>query len=858
MRVSGRVCTTELLHQINIFTLMKVISVVGSGLLLAGWVLLGSAAGPFGLPLPALGPFFNPASGYWANTRTERHDRADVRRLTVSDPRAAGTVFFDDRGVPHLFAEDLNAASFLQGYLHAADRLWQMDVSTRATEGRLSEVLGRRTYDRDVRQIQMGYRQSARQELELIRKDFAEDYAALDAYAAGINAYVATLDEDHYPVEYKLLGHEPLRWSPYRSLLLLKGMSQSLSSSYQDAETVASRERLGPELYAQLFPEHLPGESPVVPDAPPKQGRRSAALSNPAPISPNSAPAGPAGPPGRATRNKQTALASSDAESSDPYTLMPAHPGNGSNNWAVSAARSNTGYPMLANDPHLALTLPSIWYEIQIHLPDMNARGVSLPGAPGILMGYNDHIAYGETNVGHDVTDWFRITWHDKERTAYLLDGKATPVEWRRDTLRVKGEEPTVLEVPLTVFGPVPFTEGAYADHAYRYLGHETIGRDLRPHSSIGAFLRLMRAEGYEDYETALKGHVDPAQNFVYADRYNTVAIRPNGFFPIRAAGNGSVPLEGDTRANDWRGYIPFEQRPAQRNPERGFVSSANQITTGPDYPYPYSGSFDEYRGRYINRALGERDVMNQRSMKELQLDAYSLQAEEITPLLLARLNRTQLTDAGSNVFRLVADWDYRYAADSRAPTVFEAWLRKVYDLTFDELAGNDSTSYRRPDHRVWTDLARRTPDHPIFDIAGTPRFRETAATLVQRAFEETVEDLEGGEPERWAVARGSRVRHLGGIPGFGSELILADGGRSCPRVLIGGHGASWRMVVELGKHPRAWGSLPGGASGHPGSEAYDNGLEDWINGRYHDLTRWRDWEEAEVKSVGRWEFGGG
>lgn len=847
---------------------MKLLYLLISGFFLTAWIALGSTGNPLGTPLPQTGQFFHPAKGFWVNASSPSLERDGVARVQLNETEAKGTIFFDRLGIPHIFADDLPGAFFLEGYVHAADRLWQMDVSTRATEGRLSEILGRRTYERDRKQIRHGYRQSAEQELAVIQADFPLDYQYIKAYSDGVNGYLDQLSPADYPVEYKLLGHEPLRWSPYRCILLLKGMSQSLSSRNHDMARRTTQELLSPELYKTLFPDYAAGDSPVVP-SPYGVNRANKKL---LPFNPHNEALTQVSPPPnlaparmRPDNERDSGAAPQPTEAGiailsdlnrypQAFTLMPEHDGNGSNNWAVNADHSITGYPMLANDPHLSLTLPSIWHEVQIHTPKVNARGVSLPGAPGIMIGYNDNTAFGSTNVGQDVTDWFKITWADSSRSAYLLDGETVPTHFELDTLHIKGEPAEVIKTPWTHFGPVPFNDGPAADHAMRYLGHQKIDGNLREHTSIVAFVGLMTAENYLDYEVAIQGHSDPAQNFIYADRFDQIAIRPNGFFPVRSSGDGGLPFAGDTRANDWRGYIPFKDRPVHRNPERGFVASANQVTTGPDYPYVYNGKFSEYRGRYINRELKRENVLNQRTMKELQLSSYSLEAEELEPILLSKVNRQQLTKEGMELFRMIADWDYQYSGDSKAASLFELWKNKVYQLTFDEL-DKEELDPLYPTVRVFTKLLKQRPEHVIFDIETTDNFRETAATIVQRAFEEVLENLDGQDPVEWAIMRDSRVRHLGAIPGLGSGLITSGGGRKTPRALSGGHGASWRMVVELGKHPRAWGALPGGASGHPGSVAYDNALEDWANGRYHELERWRDWEEAENKSVGRWEF---
>lgn len=844
---------------------MKYVYLLLSGLLLTAWIVFGNYPSPTGLPIPALGKFFSPTNGFWRNTLDEVNDRTVDKRLLLDHPLAKGSIHFDERGVPHIFADDMLGASFLTGYIHAVDRMWQMDISTRATEGRLSEVLGDRTLARDRAQIRQGFRQAAVTETDTMRVHFPDDYAVLEAYSAGVNAYLDGLAPENYPVEYKLLDHQPIRWSPYRSALLMKGMSQSLSSRYTDAAAAKSRDLLGREGYAKLFPEVQPNNSPIVPadgryprqTATPTVSADAAALLYP----PSTAPAFPAPKllrDDKATLTQVNTSADQFAEAAPDlagaaFLLLPPHPGNGSNNWAVAADRSNTRYPLLASDPHLTLTLPSIWYECQISFPGVSARGVGLPGSPGIMIGFNDRVAYGETNVGHDVTDWFAIEWTDTTRTTYLLDGQPTPARIQVDTIHVKGADPVILRTPWTIFGPVPFTEGAYADHAMRYLGHDAPGRNVRPHSIVGTFLQLMVAEDYDAYREALRGYIDPAQNFLFAANSGDIAIRPNGGFPLRGNLSGRFLNKGDRSANNWRGYVPFDERPEHKNPTRGFVSSANQATTAPGYRYPYHASFDAYRGRYINRHLGKERTMNQRKMKELQLDSHSLLAEELAPILIARINRKVLSEEGSQLLRLLSEWDYNYTAESRAATVFEQWRQKVYTLTFDELPNEDG--YLRPELWKWTDLLRQEPKNPVFDIQATADFRETAATITQRAFDEILEELAGKTPATWMEARSTHIRHLGAVPGFGSDLIRSPGSAYSPRALSGSHGASWRMVVELGPEPRAWGNLPGGASGDAASEFYDNGLSDWENGRYHELSRWRDTEEARRKAISSWTF---
>ena len=807
-----------------------------AALLLTGWLLLGSLAGPFGLPLPALGPFFDPGAGFWQNAG--EGPRVEQLSFHLDNPVARGEIHFDDRGVPHIIAGSLESACFLQGYANAYDRLWQMDISTRSTEGSLSEVLGPGMRERDLGQIQRGFREIARRTIDTMRTDFPDDYQALQAYADGINAFVDQLDPDDYPLEYKLLGHRPLRWSPYRTALLMKGMSAGLSGAYSDAEATHTLEYLGRDAFDALFPERFPGASPVVPG--PATNAQVSRFS----LLPGLSDLLPA--PRTDTAPAPVAIG---APRPDAYRWFPPDPDNGSNNWAVSGRRSNTRKPILANDPHLSLTYPSVWYEAQITFPGCNARGVGLVGAPGLMMGFNDYVAWGETNVGHDVTDWYRIHWTDAERNGYRLDGGEATTEWVSDTLRVKGADPEVVRTPWTVFGPVPERSGPYAEMAMRWRAQDEPGREVRSHTMVMTFLKLMQARNYGDYVTALRGYVDPAQNFIFAARDGDIAIRPNGFFPLRAPEEGRFIREGDSSSHNWQGVIPFTDRPVSYNPGRGYVSSANQVTTGPDYPYYYLGRFDEYRGRYINRVLDHQPTMNQRRMKELQLDSYSLLAEELVPYLIARINRGALTDEGRRLLRVISEWDYHYAGDSRAPTLFEDWRRRLYSLTFDELPADSNLLH--PEWWELNRLLRSEPDNAIFDIDSTAGFRETGAILTQRVFDELLEELDGDLPETWAERRDARIPHLARIPGLGSPRINSGGARMTPRVVDDGFGASWRMVIELGDRPRGWGALPGGAAGNPGSKYYDNGFEEWAAGRYHELTRWSRPESP----IGSWIF---
>ncbi|MEM6397368.1 MAG: penicillin acylase family protein [Bacteroidota bacterium] len=804
-------------------------------ILLGAWLTFNSLSAPLGLPLPALGDFFNPSTGFWQQAAYRNTHKSD-REISIS-AAYVGQIKFSERGVPHFFAPDLESACYLQGYATASDRLFQMDLSSRATAGRLSEILGEGLIDYDRAQIRRGYREAAKRLESDWKENFPKEYAFLEAYSRGINDFIDQLEPEDYPIEFKLIGHKPEYWSPYKSALMTKGMSKTLSARNHDLEASYSIEQLGQETFDMLFPERNPRQSPIISPSvkydftPLDTSQGHMPLANKKPT----------------VSNKLSWWEQPELIDQSP---MPRSPWNGSNNWAVGPTKSSTRKPILANDPHLGLTLPSIWYEVQIHTQaeGLLTRGVSLPGLPLIVIGFNKDVAWGVTNCGHDVTDWYEMDWVDKGHTRYLLDSQEMEVYYLYDTITIKDAEPIVETTPWTVWGPIIDTT---ADGRASWLSMHWLSHDqppVRDRGDLGVFAGLMAASSEADMQQALRSYFDPAQNFVLADRYGNIAMRPSGGFPLRPPGQGRFVLDGSRSDQGWAGTIPPEQRPAQRNPQRGFVASANQRTTAEDYPYHYIGNFDDYRGRYLNRRLAQVETFNQRAIKDLQQDAYSLYAEELMPYLLARVDRENMNTSERSLLSELADWNYIYKANSKPATFFHRWQAKVYDLTIDEIR-RDSGFLELETWR-FVDLLRNEPDHKIFDIDST-KAKETAATLTQRAFDEILESWDEDGID-WAEERNAYVGHLARINGFGSKLLRSPGTGQALNALRGSSGPSWRMVVELGDEPSAWGVIPGGSSGNPASPHYDDALHEWAAGRYYPLPL-RNSDDDELRST--WTF---
>lgn len=779
---------------------------------------------PFGSPLPALGSFLSPFTGFWQNA--EQVGKYPDQELEFPALSAANEVVIDERGVPHIFAQSMDDAAFIQGYLHARDRLWQMDISVRATIGRLSEVMGERTLEHDRMQRRKGLLWGAENAL---RKWMSapDEAAVIEAYCRGANAYIESLRPANYPIEFKLLGYAPEPWTPLHIAAFYKSMSEALCSRHDDIPATHTRALLGDSLFQALYPEYNPRQSPVIPDQV-EWGFQ------PAPIT--SKPAG------------DTLL--SGGASHTPFE-QPS-PFIGSNNWAVSAEKTANGAPILCNDPHLQLRLPAVWYEVQMQTPNYNTYGVSFPGVPGIIIGFNKHIAWGVTNVGHDVLDWYRIDWANPEKTAYWLDGREEPVREIVEVIQVRGRSAPVRDtVRYTTWGPVTYDDPDHPKHdmAMRWIAHDEPAE--KPFYALGVFKQLMGGSSLSDYQQALRGWESPAQNFVFASRDNDIAITVNGKLPLKANQQGRFVQDGSRSASGWKGFIPHGHLPRAVNPERGFVSSANQRSTAPDYPYYYNGGFDDYRGRYINRRLSEMEDITVEDMKALQLDSRSLKPEDALPKLLSLLDSTASPLRKHERVGRLRNWDYTFTAKAEAPCLFENWYNAAYAQTFDELLSQqDTLEVLMPEDWRFIQLLAEEPGHALFDHQATPALEE-AADIVLRALEEALEQ----PPTTWAAQQSTDIGHMAKIPAF-SRLDLEVGGYAdAPNAIKPAHGPSWRMVVEMGAQPNAWGIFPGGPSGNPGSPFYDAMVDPWVAGQYNRLHLMDSPEDSAVQPLYRLTF---
>lgn len=714
----------------------------------------------------------------------------------------------DRNGVPHIFAETEHDLFFLQGYVTAQDRLFQMDLLRRVGHGRLSEMFGPATIDSDrfLRTIGMG--RVAEREVELLS---APARAALEAYAAGVNKYAADR-ADAPPVEFLLLGHRWEPWRPADSVVLGKVMAWDLGANWESelrrADVLA---RLGPEALAVLFPDTRFDNPDIVGLAP----------------APGSA----------ATRSPGAAQVRALLGSLDPSGL-------GSNSWVLSGARTTTGAPLLANDVHLAPRNPSIWYLTRLSGPETDVAGFTIPGAPGVVIGHNGRIAWGVTNLGADVQDLYVERPDPADPTRFLYRGASEAAQIRREEIRVKGAPSHFIDVTVTRHGPIltPVLEGTRELVALRWTA-------LEPGRLVEAVYRLDRARDWDEFSEALRDWDVPGQNFVYADVDGHIGYRTTGRIPIRSAGRGLLPVPGWTGEHEWIGLIPYDELPFLLDPPSGYVVTANhEVDAG--YRHFMSDEFDPgFRAARIHQLIAARERHAAADLGAMQGDVLDLGARAHLVYLRALEPAGERSAAAR---RLLAGWNGEMCANSAAAALYQAWFRRMLEITFADKLGLDLyREYLGSGRIAYSALTKMAADadHPWFVVPSDPTLRGRDA-LAAAALERAMQDLErelGPDPEGWrwgelhaitwphplgATRPLHRIFNIGPFPLDGSGLTVAQASYSLREdgYAVLNH-ASLRMVVDLSDLDRVMVALGPGQSGQPFARHWGDLAERWLAG---------------------------
>ena len=788
--------------------------------------------------VPAFGNFLNPFTGFWINgEKPALEAESSESSLEIPGLQDEVSIRYDELGVPHIFANNNHDLYLAQGYVTAKDRLWQMEFQTHFAAGRLTEVVGAKALEQDRFQRRMGSVFGAENSLAGMFED-PNGKIALEAYSDGVNAYISQLKPRQYPVEYKLLGYAPEQWSPIKSALFLKNMSFVLASGTDDLRMTNILRKYGKQTAEDLFPNYPFVESPIIPNGTPRD------------FTPLALPKSPVDFMG---------IASSKA-------MTERDKGIGSNNWAVSGGKSATGLPILANDPHLTLSLPSIWYQVQLTSPDVNVYGSTMPGTPNVIIGFNKDIAWGVTNVGADVVDWYEVKFKDATKREYFHDGQWKKITQRIETYKIKDGVEVKDTVLYTHHGPIvymdnekPLKKNIPTGHALRWIAHDKS-------QELTTFYELNRAKNYDDYTKALSHYSAPAQNFIFASNQNDIALWVNGKFPLKARQQGKYILDGTDKAADWNAFIPHAHNPHVKNPVRGFVSSANQSSTDPNYPYYINWEFaPAERGRRINERLekmpnGKTTVD---SLRMLQNDNFNLKAFDFLPTMLSYIKTPSAIQLPA--IKTLSAWKFNNDPDEIAPTIFKVWSDLFYEAVWkDEFGYDENIPMKYPSSDRTLRLMQKDPKSKWFDDISTKDKVETVEELASRTLSATMDSLtiwrksSMSSTWAWSEYKSTDIRHLldlgGSLKAWSKNDVKVGGGGSVVNATTERTGPSWRMVVQLGKNntTKGFGVYPGGQSGNPGSPHYDDMIETWRKGELNELLflKTKDEKSDRIKNT--------
>jgi len=822
----------------------KITSIVSFVALAAALYLGAMSVGP----VPPLGGFLNPTTGIWSVAGTA--ELPEEQTVTLTGFSADVEVKYDDRGVPHIFATTEADAARALGWVHARDRLFQMELIQRAVAGTLTELVGARALplDRNARRMMMGAAADAKWNA---LPDTTATRAVVTAYMDGLNAYVAAMRPQDLPLEYRLLNATPRVFEPKDTYYLLMRMSQTLSYQESELRFAALEQLIGREATSALLPAEAPIQEPIEP-VPGRTQAREVPTTIPAPVAPDARKVAEA----KRIRDAVVQLAQQTAmpmNARDPLNadltdlLTRGEAVVGSNNWAVSPSRSASGIAMLAGDPHLELTLPSIWYEAHLVVPGvMDVYGVSLPLSPIIPIGFNRDVAWTMTNTGNDVVDYYKEQVDDSlAPKRYMVDGA-----WRNVTVReevfvdAKGNEVARDTMFSTHRGPLLQTSLGWLSQ--RWTARET--------SDEGGIFRLgMRATSSSDFYARTAEFKTPAQNMLTADRQGNIGIRSTGRYPIRPAGRGDIVQDGTLSAYDWSGDQPLMWYPQSYNPAQGYLASANQQPIDPQARNQYHGTDwpSPWRAMRINTILRANPKMTVDDMRRAHTDPKS----ELTPYIMAALGdaKTAAEAAGTwtaddaAAFAVLAAWDAEFTPNSTAAPLFLALGTEIAAGVWDELVlPGENRRVATPQQLILVTLMR-DKSNPWWDVRATADVVEDRDAVVvdalRRAWTTTRARLGNDATAwKWSAVRMINVHHLLKLPGFGRESLAVTSGPGTlsPSETGGTHGASWRFVVELAPVIRAWGTYPGGQSGNP------------VSSRYADrITLWQAGELAELRVPG-------
>ncbi|MBC7873652.1 MAG: penicillin acylase family protein, partial [Ferruginibacter sp.] len=709
---------------------------------------------------------------------------------------------------------------------------------TKAAAGRASEIAGKKAINYDKEQRRLGMVYAAENAMKEIDKDLTSK-AMFDAYTNGVNAFIGSLEQSSMPLEYKLLNIKPEKWTNLRSALLLKMMAKMLTSGTEnDLDNTNAKSVFIPEELKMMYPQVPDSLEPIVP--------KGTVFDKPGII-----PVQPATADSIYFGKKETIAA---------HEISKPDINNGSNNWVVAGSKTQSGSPILSNDPHLELSLPSIWYEMQLETPTSNVYGVSLPGSPFVIIGFNDSIAWGVTNAQRDVKDYYEVKFKDNTKKEYWFNGKWEKATQRIEEIKVKGGKTVYDTVAYTIFGPVLFDEGFSNELsnkknlAVRWIAHD-------PSNEAITLYKLNRAKNYDDYSEAIKSFSCPGQNFVFASKSGDIAIWQQGKFPARWDGQGLYVMPGDDSSYMWQGFIPQAENPHSKNPERGFLESANQRPVDSTYPYFIPGSYITPRAVTITNRLAAMNSITPGDMMKLQNNYFNTLGEDARTILLQYVKENDLSATEKKYLEILKNWDLEASPDSKGQTVYECWWDSLQVGIWKDELSKVNPIPNWPAEQTTMELLKKDSAMKFIDDISTTQ-KETLFEVVTVALKIAsvglAEKEAAGELE-WTKFKNPTVYHLiKDLKGFARPGLKVGGNGNIINAVTHSHGPSWRMVVQLTTPTEAYGVYPGGQSGNPGSKYYDDYIDNWVAGKYNKLWFMREGDRTDknVKWVMKFKKG--
>ncbi len=749
------------------------------------------------------------------------------------------TVERDNWGVPHIRAASLADAVEVQGYVMAQDRLWQLDLMRRASRGQLSEIVGPLALKSDKQFRTFGFSRAAERDFAAMDKD---SRVLMEAYARGVNVFIEQ-HQNSLPLEFSLLKYKPQPWQPTDSLVIAGYMYQTLTDTWErELDRAKVEERVGADRSKDLFSPDAPMDHFVVgdPGVPNDGSQASRADPDDQDDDDDEMPTDTVlRAAGRGTANIRAPetfadLTSALGASVNGYlqeTQSEIRRGLGSNNWVVSGAHTATGRPLLANDTHLELSIPPIWYEIHLTAPNFNAKGFTLPGAPLIVIGHNDHIAWGFTNNGADVQDLYIETFNSAAPDEYRVNGTWSKAQVFDEVIHVKGQTDEHLKVVVTRHGPIVHEE-AGESYALRWTA-------LEPGGLGNTYNWLSSANNWREFRDVMKRVWGPGQNAVYADVDGNIGYVMGARVPIRKKGHGEVPVPGDTDDYDWAGYIPFEQLPQALNPDSGLIVTANARVVGPNYkPYLTDRWEEPYRTARIYDLLHDKTGLRPIDMLKVETDTYSYPHAFLADQISAAAKTVQPKDArAKKLVDGLKDWNGIADADSPLVSFLVMARRATLDLLLETYLGKESSLYSWRStaflQKVLTDRPSKwlPPAYKNYDELLAAAADRAVSMLAEQTKSQRVEDWQ------WKELNSLDMLHPIGREGFLKWLLSItnkpqSGTSYSVRAATKRHGPSMRFIANLANWDDSILLIPAGESGQVGSGHYTDQFSYWYEGK--------------------------